>query len=183
MFYGQRLLEVDPKNAFALVTLAGETARHTREFDLDKEEKLTKADKWAKDGIEAAKTMPKVRPDITDEQWEGARKDIQAQGYEALGMAAALRKKFDDSIADYKQAIAMAASPDPGTYLRLGQTYIDAGKLDEADRRLRQGAGRSQRAAATEDHRAEQESRSREAQSRGRRETAGRLPPAKPQLQ
>ena len=54
----------------ALVTLAGETARHTREFDLDKEEKLAKVDKWAKDGIEAAKVMPKTRADITDEQWE-----------------------------------------------------------------------------------------------------------------
>ncbi len=42
VFYGERLLDADPKNAFALVTLAGETARHVREFDLDKEEKLTK---------------------------------------------------------------------------------------------------------------------------------------------
>jgi tetratricopeptide (TPR) repeat protein len=133
VFYGQRCLEINPKNAIALVTLAGETARHTREFDLDKEEKLAKADKWAKDGIEAAKEMPKLRADITDEQWEGARKDVQAQGYEALGMSAALRKKFDESIADYKQAIAVAATQDAGTYLRLGQTYMDAGKLDEAN--------------------------------------------------
>ena len=48
-------------------------------------------------------------------------------------MSAALRKKFDESIADFKQAIAVAAPPDAGTYLRLGQTYIDAGKLDEAN--------------------------------------------------
>jgi len=32
-FYAERLLEADPKNAFAFITLAGETARHTREFD------------------------------------------------------------------------------------------------------------------------------------------------------
>ncbi len=48
VFYAERLLEADPKNAFALDALASETARHTREFDLDKEEKLTKVDKWAK---------------------------------------------------------------------------------------------------------------------------------------
>jgi tetratricopeptide (TPR) repeat protein len=133
MFYAQRLLEVSPKNAVAMVTMASETARHTREFDLDKEEKLTKADKWAKDGIEAAKTMPKVRADLSDEQWEGVRKDVQSQGYEALAMSAALRKKFDESIADFKQSIATAANQDPGTYLRMGQTYMDAGKLDEAN--------------------------------------------------
>ena len=49
VFYCERLLKADPKNAFALVTLASETARHTRENDLDKDEQLTKVDKWAKD--------------------------------------------------------------------------------------------------------------------------------------
>jgi tetratricopeptide (TPR) repeat protein len=132
VFYGERLLEADPKNAFALVTLAGETARHVREFDLDKEEKLTKADKYATAALEAAKTMPKPRPDIPDQQWEGARKDMQAQAYEALGLTALMRKKFDDSIADYKKALEVQATPDPATWVRLGQAYEDSGKLDEA---------------------------------------------------
>jgi tetratricopeptide (TPR) repeat protein len=131
--YAERLLEADPKNAFAMATLAGETARHTREFDLDKEEKLAKVDKWAKDAIEAAKTMPKVRTDVTDQQWEGARKDVQAQGYEALGMAASLRKKYDEAVADFKQANTVAATQDPATWLRMGQACMDAGKLDDAN--------------------------------------------------
>jgi tetratricopeptide (TPR) repeat protein len=132
VFYGERLLEADPKNAFALVTLAGETARHVREFDLDKEEKLTKADKYASAALEAAKTMPKPRPDITDQQWEGARKDMQAQAYEAMGQIALLRKKYDESIADYKKALEVQATPDPATFVRLGQAYEDSGKFDEA---------------------------------------------------
>jgi len=132
VFYGERILEVDPKNAFALVTLAGETARHTREFDLDKEEKLAKADKYAKAALDASKDMPKPRPDITDAQWEDAKKDLQAQAYEALAQSAALRKKYDDAVADYKQAIAVQATPDPATWVRLGQTYEDSGKFDDA---------------------------------------------------
>jgi tetratricopeptide (TPR) repeat protein len=132
VFYGERLLEADPKNAFALVTLAGETARHVREFDLDKEEKLTKADKYATAALEAAKTMPKPRPDIPDQQWDSARKDMQAQAYEALGQTALMRKKFDDSIADYKKALEVQSTPDPATWVRLGQAYEDSGKLDEA---------------------------------------------------
>ena len=132
VFYGERLLEADPKNAFAMVTLAGETARHTREFDLDKEEKLAKADKYARAALDASKDMPKPRPDITDAQWEGAKKDLQAQAYEALGQSAGLRKKYDDAIADFKQAIEVQATPDPATWVRLGQTYEDAGKLDDA---------------------------------------------------
>ena len=66
VFYADRLLKVDPMNAYAMVTLASETARHTRENDLDKDEQLNKVDKWAKDGIEAAKVLPKIRPDIPD---------------------------------------------------------------------------------------------------------------------
>jgi len=133
IFYAQRLLDADPKNPVAMVTLAAETARHTREFDLDKDEKLAKADKWAKDGIEAAKTAPKPRPDYPDQQWEEARKDFQSQGYEALGMSATLRKKYDEAVTDYKQAVTVTASPDPATYVRLGQAYEDAGKLDDAN--------------------------------------------------
>jgi len=131
MFYGERLLNADPKGAFALVTMAGEIARHTREFDLDKEQKLAKVDEYAKSGLEAAKVMP--RPSgITDDQWDPAKKDFQAQAYEAMGRAAGLRKKYDEAVADYKQAISIAATPDAITWARLGQVYEDSGKLDDA---------------------------------------------------
>jgi len=132
VFYAERLLEADPKNAFAFITLASETVRTAREFDLDKEEKLAKVDKWAKAGIEAAKDFPKPQPTIPDDLWAGAKKDLQAQGYVALGMSAALRKKYDDAIADYKLAIGLAATPDSTVWVRLGQSYLDAGKLTEA---------------------------------------------------
>lgn len=131
VFYGERVLEADPKNALAYVTLAGETARRTREFDLDKDEKLAKVDKWAKTGIDTAKTMPKPRSDITDQQWDLARKDLQAQGYVALAMSAALRKKYDEAIEDYKQALSVASTPDSTVYVRLGQAYAEAGKYDD----------------------------------------------------
>lgn len=132
MTYGELVLDKDPKNAPALVTMAAETARRTREFDLDKDAKLAKADKWAKDGIEAAKTAPKpAGTALTDEQWESQKKDLQSQGYEALGMSAAVNKKYDDAVANFKEALAL--SPTAGTWLRLGQAYEDAGKLDDAN--------------------------------------------------
>jgi len=128
----QKLLDADPKNVPALNTLASETARHTREFDLDKEEKLTKVDKWAKAALDGAPNAPKPNASLTDAQWDSARKDMQAQAYEAMGMAASLRKKYDESAADFKQAVAVSGTPDPATWLRLGQAYLDANKLDEA---------------------------------------------------
>ncbi len=76
--------------------------------------------------------MPKPRPDIPDAQWESARKDMQAQAYEALGQTALMRKKFDDAIAEYKKALEVQATTDPATWVRLGQAYEDSGKYDEA---------------------------------------------------
>jgi hypothetical protein len=131
LFYGQRLLNADPTGAFALVTMATETARHTHQFDQDKEEKLAQVDKYAKAGLDAAKVMP--RPNgVTEDQWEAGRKDFQAMAYEAMGQAAGLRKKYDEAIADYKQAISIAATPDAVVCARLGQVYEDSGKLDDA---------------------------------------------------
>jgi tetratricopeptide (TPR) repeat protein len=122
LFYGERLLNADPKGAFALVTMASETARHTRPFDLDKEQKLAKVDQLAKAGLEAAKVM----------QWEAAKRDFESQAYEAMGQAAALRQKYDEAIADYKQSISVAATPNAVLWTRLGQAYEDTGKLDDA---------------------------------------------------
>ena len=60
VFYAERLLKADPNNTFALVTLASETARHTREFDLDKDEKLAKVDKWAHDLVSSSGDISNV---------------------------------------------------------------------------------------------------------------------------
>jgi tetratricopeptide (TPR) repeat protein len=133
VFYCQRLLKVDPKNAYALVTLAGETARHTRANDLDKDEQLAKIQKWANDGIEAAKTMPKLRPDISDADWTNVQKDFQAQGYIALGMADVLKKDYTAATDDYKKSLAVEATPNPATLVRLAQAYMDDGKYENAD--------------------------------------------------
>lgn len=132
VFYGERLLKADPKNAFALVTLASETARHTRENDLDKDEQLAKVDKWAKEGIEDAKVAPKPRADVPDADWENVRKDMEAQGYVALAMADNLRKNYDGAAANYKQSLTVEATPNPATLVRLAQVYMSQGKLDDA---------------------------------------------------
>src|SRR5580698_6172639 len=133
VFYADRLLKADPKNTFALVTLASETARHTRENDLDKDEQLAKVDKWAKDAIEAAKVMPKLRADVPDADWEGYRKDLEAQGMVALGMADTLRKNYDGAAANYRLSLTTGTTPNPATFIRLAQVYMATGKLDDAN--------------------------------------------------
>lgn len=132
MTYGERLLQVEPKNVFALSTMALETAAHTREFDLDKDEKLAKAEKYANEAIADAKDAQKFRPDITDEQWNNVKKDIVSQSYDALGRVEMLRKKYDDAIKDFQTSISEGATQDVTTLVRLGEAYLQEGKYDDA---------------------------------------------------
>lgn len=132
VIYAERTLEADPKNYQALLMLATGYAQHTREFDLDKEEKLNKADSDANKAMELIKTADKPNPNIPDEQWASAKKDMMSECYAVLGMTASLRKKYDVAITNYKASLDAAATPDPGTQVRLAAAYDDAGKPDEA---------------------------------------------------
>jgi tetratricopeptide (TPR) repeat protein len=132
ILYGERALEANPKSFQAMLILGQAWVQRTKEFDLDKEEKLARAEKYAKDSIETLKTAEKPRPEITDEQWTAAKKDLESQAHEVLGTAAMTRKKFDVAATEYKTASEVAATPDPATLVRLGSAYNSAGKYDEA---------------------------------------------------
>ncbi len=130
LVYAQSCLDADPKNYQAMLLIAGELARGTRENDLDKEEKLARSEKLANQAIAMVKDAAKPNPQITDEQWEGAKKELQAQAHEALGMSASVRKKWDAAVTELKTANDL--SPNTTTMLRLAGVYDEAGKPDDA---------------------------------------------------
>jgi tetratricopeptide (TPR) repeat protein len=132
VIYAERTLEADPKNYPSMLMLATGLAQRTREFDLDKEDKLKKATSLATQAMELLKAAPKPRPDITDEQWEGAKKEYSSQGFEALGLVAMARKQYDEAAKQFKQAVEISATPDQSTMARLGAAYLQGGKPDEA---------------------------------------------------
>lgn len=132
MLYAERTLEADPQNYNAMLMIASGLAQKTREFDLDKEEKLTKADKFAKTAIDLIAKAEKPNPQVTDEQWAAAKKDYEAQAHEALAIAALARKKYDVAIAEFNTSITTASQPDPSTMVRLVAAYNQAGKPDDA---------------------------------------------------
>jgi tetratricopeptide (TPR) repeat protein len=130
--YAERALEANPKHIQSMLILAETIAQRTRERDLDREEKLVRAEKYANGALEALKDAPKPNPSLTDEQWEAGKKDLGAQAHQALGMAAMARKKNDVAITEFKLSTETAANPDPATFVRLAQAYSAAGKHDEA---------------------------------------------------
>ncbi len=132
IIYAERALEADPKSYMSMLMLANAIAGGTREHDLDREEKLGRAEKYAHDAMDIVKAAPRPRPDITDEQWAQAKKEFEAQGHEALGMVAMVRKKHDVAIQEFTTAAGQTANPESTAPIRLGQAYAAAGKLDEA---------------------------------------------------
>jgi tetratricopeptide (TPR) repeat protein len=132
VIYAERTLEADPKNFQAMLMLATGIAQRTREHDLDREEKLARAEKYANSAMEALKTATKPNPQLTDEQWEAAKKDSVAQAHEALGLTAMVRKKYDVAASEFKLAVDGAGTPDAATIVRLASAYNQSNKPDEA---------------------------------------------------
>jgi tetratricopeptide (TPR) repeat protein len=130
--FGERTIEADPKYYQAMLLLAAVIAQHTKEFDLDREEKLTQVEKYAKGALELIKDAPKPNPGITDDQWTAAKKDFASQAHAALGMGAMARKKFDVAESEFKLSVDVTDKPDPGNIVRLGKAYSDDGKYDDA---------------------------------------------------
>ena len=132
LLYGEETLKLDPGNFQVMLLLSQLVANRTRENDLDKEEKLTKAEKYANQALEALKTAPRPNPNVTDEQWELAKRDLSAQAYAAFAMVALARKNNDAAIEQFKKSLAVSPSPDASTMVRLGDAQTKAGQYDEA---------------------------------------------------
>jgi uncharacterized protein HemY len=132
LIYGNRALEADPKNFQAMLLVSGQLAQGTKEFDLDKDEKVKRATKLANDAITTVTAAAKPNPQLADDQWANIKKDIIAQGHETLGVLASVDKKYDVAITEFKTAIDGAATPEPATMIRLSASYNNAKKYDEA---------------------------------------------------
>jgi tetratricopeptide (TPR) repeat protein len=128
--YGERVLEINPKNFQTTLMLGEVMAQSTRENDLDKEEKLTKAEKYLKDTIENLKAAPKPNPQMADKEWDDARQQMAAEAHSGLGLCALTRKKYDVAAAEFKTASDM--DPQPAFLVREASALQSLGKNDEA---------------------------------------------------
>ncbi len=128
--YGEQTLEADPKNYQAAVLLAKTYAGTTHANDLDKEEKLTKAAKYANQALESLKTAEKPNPQLSDPQWTEVKNDFAGQCYYALGIVAAFHNKMDEVAADLEKVATM--DTDPTDLVRGGRALLDVKKYAES---------------------------------------------------
>ena len=129
MAWGQRDLDADPHSYVAMEAMASVTAATTREFDLDKDQKLNQAEKWANTALEELKTAQRP-PQFPEDRWPMAQKFYEAQCHLALGMIAIDRKKFDVAATEFQNAFDI--TPEPAYLIRLGEAQVKGGKYDAA---------------------------------------------------
>ena len=129
--FGEQAIQANPNDITARVFMAESIARHTRENDLDKEQSLKRVDEYANKALDLLKTSTAPPAGTPDAQWPDLKKQLTSQSYEALGQAADLRKKYPDSIQDFKSSLeAMPSNSVAAAY--LAKTYFDAKQYDDA---------------------------------------------------
>ena len=132
MLYGEKTLEINPDNINTLISLGYAIPARTGEFDLDKEEKLAKAEDFAKRALLAIPTLENPNPDVTPDEWLVAKKDYMSQAHDALGLVAMLRKDFDGAEKSLRQSLQVASTQGSTTFYHLARTLKAQGKNDEA---------------------------------------------------
>ena len=135
LLYGDMVLDSDPAPgvlAGTLISLAGAIPTRTREFDLDKEEKLTKAEDYAKRAMAVIPTLAKMDPNMTDDAWLQTKMEFMSQAHEAVGMVSFKRENFPESEVSLRKALDMAPQPAAFTMYNLAMCLSKQGKQEEA---------------------------------------------------
>jgi tetratricopeptide (TPR) repeat protein len=127
--YAGQALAANPKSFQAALMLSDIPAKHTGDHDLDKEESLAKAEKYANLAVEIVNATPKP-PQLSDEQWAGYQKQIAGQAQDDLGLISVHRKAWDQAITSFKAAIALVK--EPAFEVHMANALQMAGKQDEA---------------------------------------------------
>ena len=132
LIFGDETLKHNADNVGVLLQLSFAIPTRTREFDLDKEEKLSKAEDYAKRAITLIPNLPKMDPNLPDEEWLLTKKDFMSQANESLGLIAMKRENYDVAIENLTKALELAATQTGETFYHLADAYHKSGKKDLA---------------------------------------------------
>ena len=128
--FAEQALQANPKSYQSALMLADLESQHTGEHDLDRDEKLTKAQGYAKQTIDLVTAAAKPNPQMSDTQWEDFKKGMIGQAYHDIALCNLTAKNYDASIANFK--LAVQNDPQPAYKTQMADALQKSGKNDEA---------------------------------------------------
>ncbi len=135
---GEKYLQLLPDNVNALLTLASAIPNATAERP-DAADLLIRAQEYARKALLLLKQIHIPR-EITLEDWERLRGQMEAQAHEALGHVALKRGQVEVAVSEFEKATHYNPEPQGKQFFRLGVACAWAGQNDRAEKALRRAA-------------------------------------------
>ena len=131
--YGELVLEQNPEHWGTLLALAYVLPLRTRKHDLDKEEKLSQGESYAKRALDIIPRVENPNPDaITDDDWLLEKKGLMANAHSSIGAVAAKREDWATMEQSYRQALQLANKQTSELFYHIAKALKEQGKNDEA---------------------------------------------------
>jgi tetratricopeptide (TPR) repeat protein len=116
---GSKAVEINPDNVDVLPLLAWAIPRRVTGQTPDAAQQLSKAQDYAKHGIQLLTTMPKP-VEMDDAAFTKAKNEKLAMCHDGIGVAEVKTGKYDDAIAELNQSVELSSTPDPVDFYLLG---------------------------------------------------------------
>lgn len=130
---GRKVIEFDPTNPEALVTVASALVMDTRDNDLDRDARYAEAAKDAQAALDNVDTGMQVPAGVSPEQLAAAKTNIRSIAYDTLGVIAMNKKDYPTAEQNFQKAAElMKDQPDAIVYLRLSVVQDNEGKYPQA---------------------------------------------------
>jgi tetratricopeptide (TPR) repeat protein len=129
----EKVLKIDPDDPEALVATAEFIAEHTRDTDLDKDERWAQATKYATRATETVDTDVAIPAGTPQEKIDAYKGFLRSSAYSVLGTIAFNQEKYPDAESYFRKSVdALPSQPDPVVVLRLAISLDKQNKYPEA---------------------------------------------------
>jgi tetratricopeptide (TPR) repeat protein len=129
----EKVLKIDPDDPEALVGAAEVIAEHTRDTDLDKDQRWEQAQKYASHAVATIDTDVAIPANTPQEKIDAYKGFLRSSAYSVLGTISFNQEKYPDAENYFRKSIdALPSQPDPVVVLRLAIALDKQNKYPEA---------------------------------------------------
>ena len=129
----QKLLKLDPDDPEALIAVSEVIAEHTRDTDLDKDQRYEQARKSAQHALETIDTDVPIPANTPQSQIDAYKGLLRSTAYSVLGTIQYDQEKYAEAEGYFRKSIdAYPSQPDPVVVLRLALALDKQGKYPDA---------------------------------------------------